>query len=69
MFSLTLHIAGIKEQTLRVLENLKSIVEESGQTLNDVVKTTVFIKDLNFFSNMNEVYGQYFHKDVLVESN
>jgi len=50
----------IKEQTARVIENLKAILEEAGLTLNNVVKTTVFIKDMNDFANINEVYASYF---------
>lgn|SRR5690554_1757128 len=50
----------IKDQTARVIENLKAILEEAGLTLDNVVKTTIFIKDMNDFSNINEVYGSYF---------
>jgi len=51
---------GIKEQTRQVLENLKAILEAGGSNLACVVKTTVFLKDMNEFAAMNEVYGQYF---------
>ena len=51
---------GIKEQTRQVLENLKAILEAGGSNLATVVKTTVFLKDMNEFAAMNEVYGQYF---------
>jgi len=47
-------------QTERVLENLKGILEAAGASLHHVVKTTVFLKDMNDFSAMNEVYGRYF---------
>ncbi len=50
----------IKEQTRQVLENLKAILEEAGVTFDDVVKVTVYMKDLNEFSAMNEVYSEYF---------
>jgi 2-iminobutanoate/2-iminopropanoate deaminase len=50
----------ISAQTQRVLENLKGIVEASGSSLAHVVKTTVFLADLNDFSAMNEVYARYF---------
>jgi 2-iminobutanoate/2-iminopropanoate deaminase len=54
-------IAGdIKAQTERVLENIKGILEAAGSNLHHVVKTTVFLKDMNEFSGMNEVYGKYF---------
>lgn len=50
----------IKDQTVRVIENLKAILEEVGLTLNNVAKTTVFIKDMNDFADINEVYASYF---------
>lgn len=50
----------IKDQTVRVIENLKAILEEAGLTLNNVAKTTVFIKDMNDFADINEVYASYF---------
>lgn len=50
----------IKSQTKLVLENLKAILTEGGSDLSKVVKTTVFIKDMNDFSAMNEVYSEYF---------
>ncbi len=50
---------GITEQTTRVLENLKAILENAGSTLAHVVKTTVFLRDMNDFTAMNAVYGQY----------
>ena len=52
----------IKEQTKRVLENIKAIVEAGGSDLDHVVKTTVFLKDMGDFGEMNEVYGSYFNK-------
>jgi 2-iminobutanoate/2-iminopropanoate deaminase len=51
---------GIKEQTRRVLDNLKAILEASGASLNSVVKTTVFLSDMGEFAAMNEVYTSYF---------
>jgi 2-iminobutanoate/2-iminopropanoate deaminase len=50
----------VRSQTERVLENLKVILEAAGATLNHVVKTTVFLKDMNDFPVMNEVYARYF---------
>jgi 2-iminobutanoate/2-iminopropanoate deaminase len=51
---------GIAEQTARVLDNLKGVLEAAGAGLDSVVKTTVFVKDLAEFGAMNEVYGKYF---------
>ena len=50
----------VRQQTERVLENLKGILEASGANLNHVVKTTVFLKDINDFAAMNEIYGKFF---------
>jgi 2-iminobutanoate/2-iminopropanoate deaminase len=52
--------AEIRQQTERTLENLKGILEAAGSNLHHVVKTTVFLKDMNDFSAMNEVYAKYF---------
>lgn len=51
---------SIQVQTERVLENMKAVLQAAGLTLNHVVKTTVFLKDLSEFTHMNEVYGKYF---------
>lgn len=51
---------GIKPQTRQTLENLKTIIEESGATLDDVVKVNVYMTDINDFEKINEVYGDYF---------
>ena len=51
---------GIAAQTERVLENLKSVLEAAGSSLDRVVKTTVYLKDMGEFAKMNEVYGRYF---------
>ncbi len=50
---------GIAEQTTRVMENLKAILESAGSSLARVVKATVFLKDFNDFAEMNAVYGAY----------
>jgi 2-iminobutanoate/2-iminopropanoate deaminase len=50
----------IRQQTERVLENIKGILEAAGSNLHHVVKNTVFLKDMNEFPQMNEVYGRYF---------
>lgn len=72
----------IKEQTTRVLSNLIAILDEAGCSVNDVVKTTCYLKDMNSFSEMNDVYAEVFKqkqparaavevsrlpKDVLIE--
>ena len=51
---------GVAEQTARVLDNLKAVLEAAGSSLDKVLKTTVFLKDMGEFAAMNEVYGRYF---------
>ena len=51
---------GIKEQTRQSLLNVKAILEEAGLTMSDVVKTTVFMADMNDFPDMNAVYAEFF---------
>ena len=51
---------GIQEQTRQVLTNVKAILEAAGLTMDNVVKTTVFIADMNDFPKVNEVYKKYF---------
>lgn len=53
---------GIKEQTKQVLENIKSVLEAAGCTLENVVKTTVFLTHMDDFGAMNEIYGSVFAK-------
>lgn len=50
----------IQDETHQVMQNLKSILTEAGMSFNNVVKTTIFITDMNQFSEINEVYGKYF---------
>ncbi|WP_026693223.1 RidA family protein [Peribacillus kribbensis] len=72
----------VKKQTHQVFKNLQAVLKEAGASLESVVKATVFIKDMNEFAAVNEVYGEYFSthkparscvevarlpKDVLVE--
>jgi 2-iminobutanoate/2-iminopropanoate deaminase len=51
---------GVGEQTERVLKNLSAVLEAAGSGLSKVVKTTVFLADMNEFSQMNEVYARFF---------
>ena len=51
---------GIKEQTRQSLLNVKAILEEAGLTLGNVVKTTVFMADMNDFADMNAIYAEFF---------
>ena len=51
---------GIEEQTRQVLNNLRSVLEAAGSSFEHVVKTTVFLKDMNDFAKMNAIYAEYF---------
>jgi 2-iminobutanoate/2-iminopropanoate deaminase len=51
---------GVREETALTIENIESILEAAGGSLDDVVKTTVFLTDIDDFDDMNEVYGEYF---------
>jgi 2-iminobutanoate/2-iminopropanoate deaminase len=51
---------GIKKETDQTLKNIEAIITEAGLSLHNVVKVTVYLKDINDFSAMNEVYSQFF---------
>ena len=56
-------VKGIESQTRQCLENIKQVLEVAGSSLCDVVKTTIFITDIDDFAQMNEIYKGYFTKD------
>lgn len=58
--TMTIVSDDVKLQTHQVLKNLQAILNEAGMSLENVVKTTVYIKDLNDFAAINEVYAEYF---------
>jgi len=53
----------VRVQTRRVLENLKAVLLAAGSSMDKVVKTTVFLRDLGDFGAMNEIYGEYFREN------
>ena len=53
----------IQEETHQVMQNLKSILTEAGLNFSNVVKTTIFITDMNKFGEINTIYGKYFEED------
>jgi 2-iminobutanoate/2-iminopropanoate deaminase len=57
---------GVEAQTTRVLENLKAVLEAAGTSLKNVVKTTVFLKNMGDFAAMNAIYATYFAQDSVV---
>jgi len=54
---------GFSDRVIRVLENVKVIIESVGGTLNDIVKVTVFLRDIGMFQQFNEIYSKYFKED------
>ena len=58
----------IKEQTNLVIENIQNILEENNSSLENVIKTTVFLKDMNDFGEMNEIYNAFFGKSLPARS-
>lgn len=57
-----LNLGSTAEQTKQVLSNLSAVLESQGSSMADVVKTTVFLKSMNDFQEMNEVYAQFFNQ-------
>lgn len=55
---------NIKEETTQSMENLKAILSEAGMTFENVVKTSIFVKDMHQFAEINEAYGAYFNADT-----
>jgi 2-iminobutanoate/2-iminopropanoate deaminase len=58
-----LKTGNITEETEQVMKNLKAVLEEAGLSFNNVVKTTIFLKDMNLFASVNEEYGKHFESD------
>ena len=56
-------IGEIQAETKQVMENLKSILDEAGLSFKDVIKTSIFLSDMNNFQHVNEVYGSYFSNE------
>ncbi|RPD43816.1 RidA family protein [Paracnuella aquatica] len=57
----TLKNRDIQEETHQCMQNLKAVLYEAGMSFDNVVKTTIFITDMHQFSEINEIYGKYFH--------
>lgn len=55
--------SSIAEETHQVMRNIKSVLLEASYEFKDVVKTTIFLSDMNLFAEVNEVYGSYFESD------
>ena len=61
-------VTEIKAATKQSLENIKAILEAAGTSLENVVKTVVYIKNMNDFGDVNEVYGEYFKENAPARS-
>ena len=59
---------GIQAETRQVLRNLQGILDAAGSSLQDVVKTTVFLRDMNDFAQMNTIYAEFFSQDYPARS-
>jgi len=57
--------SSIEEETLQVMNNLKAILNEVGFDFSNVIKSTIYLSDMNNFSKVNEVYGSFFNKDYV----
>ncbi len=59
----TIIVKNIKAETVQVMENLQSILSAAGMDFSNVIKSTIFLKDMNNFAQVNEIYGKYFSSD------
>jgi 2-iminobutanoate/2-iminopropanoate deaminase len=59
----SLIISDIQSETKQVMDNIKAILKEAEMTFDQIVKTSIFISDMDNFAKINEVYGSYFDKD------
>ena len=62
--TMELVLDDIKSETKQVMENMKAVLEAADMTFENVIKTSIFISDMNNFSQINEVYGSYFNEDT-----
>ena len=62
--TMVLVLDDIKTETTQVMENLKAILKEANMTFENVVKTSIFISDMNNFGQINEAYGKYFNSET-----
>ena len=59
----TLNTSNVTEETAQVMQNLKAVLQETGLDFSNVVKTTIFLKEMSSFAEVNSEYGKYFDKD------
>ncbi len=63
-----LALGGIEAETHQALTNIRNVLEAAGSSLSQVVKTTVFLRDMNDFTRMNAIYGQFFTENFPARS-
>ena len=56
-------LSSVEAETQQVMENVNAVLKQAGCTFADVVKTTIFLSDMNLFPKVNEIYGSYFSQD------
>ena len=61
-------VTEISKATVQVMENLSAVLEAAGSSLEKVIKTTIFLQDLNDFEKVNEIYGSYFKENLPARS-
>jgi len=54
---------GVEAETVQIMENIKAVVEAAGAKMGDIVNTTIYMKDINNFAKVNDLYGKYFTGD------
>lgn len=59
-----LETGELQQETTRVMENLKAILSQAGMDFENIIKTSIFISDMNDFAKINEVYGSYFNAET-----
>ena len=64
--TMALVLDDIKTETKQVMENMKAVLDAAGMTFENVVKTSIFISDMDNFTQINEVYGRYFNEALLL---
>jgi 2-iminobutanoate/2-iminopropanoate deaminase len=57
-------LSSIEEETQQVMQNIKAILDECGMTFENIIKSTIFISDMNDFGAINQVYGSYFNPET-----
>ena len=61
-------VTEISKATVQVMENISAVLEAAGSSLEKVIKTTIFLQDLNDFEKVNEIYGSYFKENLPARS-